>query len=200
MTKRIAVVAAVVVFVLSLGANVFALTINDPGVVGSVYTGTQSSSVTNETVWANYLLSLGANTTVTTDTPGDKPPSNTDTETYVTGSTDYNGTVSGGVQGAAGDYTVDGNYQYALVKYDGQNAGYVLFDLSVSGNTLPEYSYSIWWNGTDTSSYQISHYTAFNPCTENCDEGDVPDGGSTVALLGSALFAFGLLGRRWNRA
>jgi VPDSG-CTERM motif len=191
--KRLVTVAAALAFACSLSSNAYALAITDSGVVGTVEAGTQSSNTTNEAAWANYLLSLGANQTTTADAPGD---TNSATENYQTGPTDYNGTVSGGVQGATGDYTVSGNYDYVLVKYDGQNAGYVLFNMADWGSsTLPQYSYTIW--GANDEQYQISHYTGFCS-TGTCSS--VPDGGSTVALLGSALFAFGMLARRLRKS
>jgi hypothetical protein len=169
-------------------APAFALTINDAGVVGTIEAGTgNGSNASNETDWSNYLLSLGANATVTTD--ADTPP-NGNNETYKTGSNDYNATLSTGTQSAAiGDNDPIPNVagsQYALVKYDGPNAGYVLYNVADfdggSGN-LPEFSYSIWGKAEQ---YRVSHVTTFGGKTTT-----VPDGGATLILLGAALSGLG---------
>ena len=164
-----------------------ALTINDAGVVGTVEAGTQNSSPPNETEWANYLLSLGASATTTAD---GNTPLDGQNETYKTSSTDYNGTLSTGTQsGAVGSNDPIPNVagaEYALVKYDGQNAGYVLYNVADfdggSGN-LPEFSYSIWGKATQ---YRVSHVTTFGGKTTT-----VPDGGATLILLGAALSGLG---------
>ena len=164
-----------------------ALTINDAGVVGTVEAGTQNSSPSNETEWANYLLSLGATTTTTAD---GNVPLDGQNETYKTSSTDYNGTLSTGTQSAPVGTNdpipnVAGS-QYALVKYDGQNAGYVLYNVADfdggSGN-LPEFSYSLWGKAEQ---YRVSHVTTFGGKTTT-----VPDGGATLILLGAALSGLG---------
>lgn len=162
----------------------YALTINDPGVVGTVDAGTQNSSTDNEEDWSNYLLSLGTNTTSTFDADG-----NGTTEDYETGNNDYSGTVSGGTQIDDGSNDVSG-YLWVLAKYDGQNAGYVLFyvpDLLVA-NTIPLFSDSIWTN-IKGEGYQLSHFTGFGSTS-------VPDGGTTLGLLGLAMLGLGYLRKR----
>ena len=164
-----------------------ALTINDAGVVGTVEAGTQNSSPPNETEWANYLLSLGASTTTTAD---GNTPLDGQNETYKTGSNDYNATLSTGTQsGPVGDNDPIPNVagsDYALVKYDGPNAGYVLYNVADfdggSGN-LPEFSYSLWGKAEQ---YRVSHVTTFGGTTTT-----VPDGGATLILLGAALSGLG---------
>jgi hypothetical protein len=201
MTKRLAAIGVAFALTLAFSSRAQAnIIITDPltaypydaVVVGTIDAGTQNSSTVDETAWANYLLSMGALSTTTIDSPND---TNSATEIYTTGTIDYSGTLSGAVQSAAGAYIVPSGYDYVLAKYDGQNAGYVLFYLGGQSATLPLYSYNIWGSATDPS-YLISHYTTFN-CT-NCTS--VPDGGSTVTLLGSALFAFGMLARKFRNS
>lgn len=164
--------------VVAFALNANALLINDPGVVGSIEAGTQSADVDNVTEWANFLLDLAANRITTTD--GNVPPDNT-TENYETSSTDYVGTLAGGVRvnGATPDITA---YTWVVGKYDGQNAGYVVFNVAdylaaaaPGTTTIPEFSYSIW--GTSPDQYQLSNITGY---------GQVPDGGLTAIILGIA--------------
>jgi hypothetical protein len=135
------------------------LTINDPGVVGTVK-GLAGDTGPQEAGFAQHLLDLPANTVNESYAIAPNPA-----HIYNTSSTDYTGTIIGpGVQGAAGDYTVDAGWQYALAKYDGKNGGYVLFCLNGAATTLPQYSYSIW--GDNPEQFAISHYTTFNPVPE----------------------------------
>jgi hypothetical protein len=73
-----------------------------------------------------------------------------------------------------------------IAKYDGRNAGYVLFYIPTFGTSLPPDSYSVWVNPSDKG-YGISGFTAFNT---------VPDGGATAALLGLGILGLGMLRRR----
>lgn len=107
---------------------------------------------------------------------------------------DYAGTLVGnGVKvdvasnAAGGPIPIAASYQYAFAKYDGQNAGWVLFDLADYGNVLPRFSDIVWTN-KQGEGYEISSYTLFNPIT-------VPDGGSMAMLLGAALLGLGVIRR-----
>jgi hypothetical protein len=148
-----------------LSSQAHALALNDAGVVGTIEAGTQASDPTNETDWANYLLSLGANTAVTAD--GNNPLDGA-TENYQTSATDYNGILGLGVQGQSCDASSTCNtlagYDYILAKYDGQNAGYVLFNVADWGSsTFPMNSFSIGsWLNNAGNGYQLSHLTGFN--------------------------------------
>jgi hypothetical protein len=171
--------AAVLALGMTFSAN--ALTLTDAGVVGTVEPGTENSSVANEVIWANYLLSLAANQTTSFDAN-----SSGSAENYKTGPTDYNGTLTGGTQ-ISGSTDVSG-YTYVLAKYDGQNAGYVLFNVADYGNTIPSTSASIWLN-EQSEGYNLSHFTGFGG-------NGVPDGGATMLLLGAALSALGFANRK----
>ena len=78
-----------------------------------------------------------------------------------------------------------GGYQYLFAKYDGPNYGAEVWDLSgLTGTiTIPEFA-------LPDGHCQISGWTLFTP------GGQVPDGGSTVLLLGAALSAIGLVHRK----
>ncbi len=88
-------------------------------------------------------------------------------------------------------------YGYLVAGYDGPNSGAEVWNVSgLSGTVyIPEYAYVSGGHlltgpapGT-TDQYQITSWTLMNPSS-------VPDGGMTVALLGSALVGLGLLRRK----
>ena len=166
------------VMLLAFGAQAHALTINDAGVVGTIWAGTQNSSVDNEIDWGTYLLNMGTNATATAD--GNIPPDGVD-EDYETGNNDYSGTLTGGLQLDSSDVS---GYEYALGKYDGQNAGYVLFNIpDLGGSSIPEYPNPI-WGGPEQ--YQLSHATVFNSVPEP----------ATMLLFGSGILFVGAFGRK----
>jgi hypothetical protein len=187
MNVRIIKVGTTLLAACLLSGQAFALTIDDAGVVGSVDAGTQSADVDNVTEWANYLLGLGTNTSVTVD--GNIPLDGA-TEIYETGGNDYSGTLTGGtrVNGSTPDIT---SFEWVMGKYDGQNAGYVLFNVddylaAYGGSTIPEFSYSVW--GSNPGQYQLSNITGFG-------SRDVPEPG-TLLLLGAGLAGIGFARRK----
>jgi hypothetical protein len=90
----------------------------------------------------------------------------------------------------ASTITVAGGWQYALVKYDGPNAGSVLFFLPTFGNTLPNYPFNFWT--TNTTQWNVSGYVLYNSIP-------VPDGGLTVMLLGLGVGGLALFSRKFKR-
>lgn len=107
-------------------------------------------------------------------------------------------TLTGAFQGNAGDTSIPAGYDYALAKYDGQEAGYILFYLGGTASTIPAAPYNIWTTGTEQ--YALSHWTVFNGTNEiNPNDGGgngVPDGGSTMTMLGLGLVGLGMVKRK----
>ena len=97
---------------------------------------------------------------------------------------DHNGTNATGID--LGDGTL---YSYIFAKYDGPNAGSeVWFVGGLSGLIdIPA-------DGIPPGSYGLSGWTLFGP-----GGNQVPDGGTTAALLGAALAGMGLLRRYIKR-
>lgn len=173
---RLATVASVLAFTL-VPAFAFAtpLTLNSLGVVGTLNGGGTGSDPDTELVWAQHLLDMAAASEDWDFTP----------ETgYATSDTEYAGVLSPGVKTDGGSYVVPVGYEWVFAKYDGQNAGYILFHLPTWGSTtIPQYPFSIW--AEKDEKFAISHFTVYNA---------VPDGGSMAILLGMALI--GLAGVR----
>lgn len=158
----------------------FALSITDPGVVGTVKAGTQPAEVTNVLTWSNYLLSLGAGAKAIYDADG-----NGIMESYERSSGNYKGVLSGGTRVDGGSANVTG-YEWVMAKYNGPNGGYVLFHVPTYGNTIPGTSGSMFGN----VSYGLSNFTGFRAAS-------VPDGGATLGLLGLAMLGVGYFRKRF---
>jgi hypothetical protein len=172
-----------------MSSSALAISINDPGIAGTVTDGAPSS-IADEVVYVNTLLGLGAN--VTTTIAG---------ELYKTSSTDYNGTVveAGAMKKNATDagfsLTVSG-FDWILAKYDGLNGGSILFYVGGGTLVLPSTSEPLWTNPAGQG-YGISHWTGFGPSTPPPPPPpSVPDAGSTMALFGAALGGLGLMRRK----
>ena len=105
------------------------------------------------------------------------------------------------------DYALDGNvtitigsgYQYLIAAYDGKNSGAVVWDIGglAAGTTIEIPRYAVpnagltdLLNGADGQQYGITTWSLFSPGT------NVPDGGTTVLLLGAAVSGVGLVRRK----
>lgn len=167
--KRIATIVAVIGLCAGVSTSVNAtitwptpLTINSDNVVGAkdIKTPGDTSDIPHERDVANTLLAMVAGV-------GQPAPPFEDGE-YVTSTIEYgtggigSATVTGGAQvGGA----IDAGWEYALAKYDGPKAGWVLFYLGGDDTVLPNLPYSLWGNPTDTG-FALSHATVFNAVPE----------------------------------
>jgi len=95
---------------------------------------------------------------------------------------------------------VGSGFKYLIAAYDGQNAGAVLWDISgLPAGTIidiPRYAQPTAGgtdlvNGADPQKFGITTWSMFSPGSTS-----VPDGGTTVVLLGAALSGLGLVRRK----
>ncbi len=176
-----------------LTAPAYALSLTDPGVVGaaageSTPSGAQFGDPLEMLAVAQHLLNMGANETELTGCS-----LSGSTSCYKTGPVDYNATLVGGTHvsnlgGAAQNVAA---YEWVLAKYDGPNAGYVLFHIPTFGSTIPGLSNPLWTN-PGGNGYGISSYMAWGSTR-------APDSGATLSLLGLALAGLGTF-RRFVKA
>ena len=136
------------------------LTINSPNIVGTAngVTADGQGSPTFELDVAQALFNLGPSQDVFVTVDGAAS-----TE-LVTSSTSYSGTVNTSTYttGGAGQ-EVGAGWDYAIAKYDGQNAGYILFYLGGQAADLPQSPADFWT--TQSGQYGISGWTAFDATT-----------------------------------
>jgi hypothetical protein len=168
-----------------LAVPAHAITLNDPGVVGAYQGALANANPTSETDLAQDLLDLldgqtdpaGCNVSTDAGCMAASDPG-------VAGGDTYSGTLTL-TANEGGDST---GATYAIGKYDGVNGGYVLFYLPDLGGPIPTVSNPL-WGATGTDQYALSHVRYFTSGTT------VPDGGSTLILLGAALSGLGVARR-----
>lgn len=114
--------------------------------------------------------------------------------------------LTGNVIASGGGINFNGTYAqitltstgfgYLVAKYDGPNGGAEVWNISgiADGTTIdvPEYAF-----GQQVGQYQMTGWGLFNPTTPQTPP-SVPDGGSTILLLGTALSGLGLIRRGLN--
>jgi hypothetical protein len=172
--------AALVAALGLIGTTAFGvpLTINSEGVVGTIDGISGETSPATEAIWLQHLL----------DMPNDAVDLEFGT-TFRTRTEDpqYSGTIDAANfwKDDDGGLSVPAGWEWVMAKYDGQNAGYVVWYLGGAAVDLPLTSWSIWANASGEG-YNLSHFTVFNSI-------GVPDGGATVLLLGASLAALGLM-------
>lgn len=161
------------------------LAFDDQYVVGFVTPGAPANPA-NVAEYINFMIALGLGETQTHTFTG--PPVNTQTVTRSTNVFANLPTVSavGSVSGGPAD-TIDlgagGTFAYLFAKYDGPNDNSVVWFVGdLSGIiTIPQFG---------PGGYGLSGWILFRG-----GGGGVPDGGTTVMLLGAALGALGMARR-----
>jgi hypothetical protein len=187
MKRKLTIASFALALACALSSNAYALSFTDANVLGTVETAIPFGDA-DSILYTNTLLSKALNTQTTT--AGQLYSRN--------GNAAGSASVSTIGDSGTGSTTISG-YEYVLAKYDGPNAGAILFYLNGATFTLPSDSSGMvtpapggtTWLNTQGNGYNISGWRAFN-------EVGVPDGGTTVALLGSVLCAVGLLRRRFQ--
>jgi hypothetical protein len=162
------------------------LTIGDSHELGTVKPSEPAGDA-NRTLYVNTMigLSLGDSTHVIVQ-PGNHDNlvtrSNNNFGSLPTAVFDHNGT---GTRVDLGDGSL---YSYLFAKYDGPNgASEVWYVGGISGTiTIPAFGFG----PPGTTKYGLSGWTLFGPGVPG-----VPDGGTTVMLLGAALGALGMVRR-----
>jgi hypothetical protein len=148
----------------------------DPHVVGTITPGAPADPADVAT-YINFMIGLapggsgtfsGQDITRTTNTFGSLPTASA------------TGAVSG--TGTTIDLNALGTFTYLFAKYDGQNDNSVVWNIAGLTGTL-----TIPADGPN--GYGLSGWILFGPT------GQVPDGGTTVMLLGAALGALGMVRR-----
>ena len=162
-----------------------ALTFDDSYDLGSV-TPPEPASPSEEEGYVNNLIGLVQGSGLTTIDGHDYFRKNTSCGTCPAAV--FNSRVTkeqGFTFDGNGNVVVDlgtGGFTYLIGKYDGPNGGTEVWNVQgLTGTvTIPAFGFS--------QPYGLSHWTLFGP-------GGVPDGGTTVMLLGAALGALGMARR-----
>ncbi len=154
----------------------------DTHVVGTVSPAAPASPQAHAD-YINFLITMGTNTSVAHDFGGSEGIQNLYRTTNTFGSlptASATGAVSG--TGTTINLNTLGTFTYLFAKYDGQNDNSVVWNISgLTGIlTIP---------ADGPLGYGLSGWILFGPT------GTVPDGGTTVMLLGTALGALGMARR-----
>jgi len=161
-------------FSFAVASTAQALTFADA--LGTVVSG-EPASPASEIVYINHLLGMGLNST---DSLGG--------HNYTHFAIDTSSLPAAVTGGSTKDETGDNHvnvtgFLYLLGKYDGPNGGdYIWYVGNLSGaQTIPT---------TGFGRFDLSHWSLYNPGTS------VPDGGTTMAMLGISLLGVEALRRK----
>lgn len=169
----------------SFNSGAITFTLTGSNTIGSVFPGTETPTAANAD-YINSLLFRSNNDTTTSpyDLVGTTYVLNFDSGTTLA-LADPNGVVDTGAVGGDDSVSVTG-YEYLIVKYGGANGSSLVFNVSgLTGDVgLPT---------ADSTGGNANKYLLFNAAA---GQTNVPDGGATVALLGTGLIALGALRRK----
>jgi VPDSG-CTERM motif len=182
--------AAVCTLMFAFSPNAKALDFGDEHVVGTVSPAAPASAQ-NEADYINFMITLGLGQTVVHDFGQPEGVQTISRSTNVfanlptanpAGAITNNSPVNdNGVVHI--DLGAVGTYSYLFAKYDGQNDNSVVWYVGDLGGMI-----TIPFDGP--LGHALSHYTLFL-----AGGGQVPDGGTTAMLLGTALGALGMARR-----
>ena len=155
----------------------------DTHVVGTVSPAAPADAASRAT-YINFLITLGTNTSATHDFGQPLGTQNFYRTTNLFGSLPQ-ATAANSFSGTGTTINLNtlGTFTYLFAKYDGQNDNSVVWNISGLTGIL-----TIPANGP--LGYGLSGWILFNPTGTS-----VPDGGTTVMLLGAALGALGMARR-----
>ena len=205
----IAGVAGVCLALASAHANTITLGVglSDPYAIGDVVNGIQpGGQADRDVIMVNNLISLALGTQSSTmaGDVGDlyqRTANNFGTlPTAIATGNQLNGGLS--FSGGLLTLTLPQGFTYLVVAYDGPNGGAEIYDVAgiAAGTTL-----TLPQNAAPTAAdgslqvgdkYQMTGWTFLN--ADNTTHTHVPDGASTVGLLGAALAGLGLLRRKFR--
>ena len=162
------------------------LSFTDTHVVGTVSPAAPASPA-DVADYINYMITLAAGTSSKHNFGGSEGIQAVTRSTNLFGSLP-NASATGAVSGTGTTINLDalGTFTYLFAKYDGQNDKSVVWNIAgLTGViTIP---------AVGPLGYGLSGWILFDPT------GTVPDGGSTVMLLGAALGALGVVRRYLTR-
>lgn len=174
-------------------AEAIAFTFTDARTLGFVYAGNLNANASTDETLINGLLAtgLGVNMPPTFPTGGAVPTYFRTLNDPLAGS--YPAAVYANLEfgPSVTHLTLTGTYEYLLAKYDGPNSYRVVWyvgDLAAGTEVdIPKYFSDYPGPGNQ---YAVSHTRAFNEKSNG-----VPDGGSTVMLLGAVIVTAGVARR-----
>lgn len=149
-------------------------------------------------VWAQQILDLVQGGTLNELDPPDDGRS---WEYEANTAYNYSGTIASGGPTNTGPFTLSGDqivipagYDYVLIKYDGPNAGYILYATGGDSAELPQYPWTIWANNQG-GGYGISGWTGYISRQEG---NEIPEPASAAVWTLMSVCCAGMvaLGRR----
>lgn len=164
----------------------FPMTYQTDNIVGTVEGRAGDNPGDDASVFAQKLLNVEGQGQLWTDTTDGN-------RLYHTGAVDYSGTIIGlGIKTDTSNpgesVYIPGGYTFAIGKYDGKNAGWVLFYLGGDDAYVPGLSHSF-WGDLGSEDYKLSNFTVFNPAPEPSPPVPEP---STVIAGALLLLPFGV--------
>jgi hypothetical protein len=178
---------------------------NDTYLIGTVIPGlvANGGETARAALMTNNLLAMAAGSQTGTWGDTNNPLYSRTTWPGGPAATDVGAESSGAISdgGATITITLTQTFHYLVLAYDGKNSGVAVFDVSslAVGDQIVVARYAspanpVQGDLVQNTKYLMTHWDLLNPGGNN-----VPDGGSTVMLLGAAFGALGLARRYFMR-